>query len=310
MISTIYIKNGQLIQGADDFIPSRQMQLMILSHFSGFDIPEGGNALFNYKLDTPWRVACQSPREHEFNAQGHVMGCSPPDEPMQLDNLNTLLSPQSPGQRHGREYHPLLTGEYFKSLFIKYSIYGRVGNICQGTEVPQEPHREPRSSNIWDPYENRAQFETADFIFRRNQMSAGDIDCLLALWSATLARHGESPPFKNHRDLYQTIDSTTFGCVNLAPWESFTISYKDDRPTGEYPSWMDKEFEVWYRNPDALLRNLIANPSFANKFDFVPYHEYHYGKHRFCDFMSGDWAWKQAVSLFIFAILQFTDVYI
>jgi hypothetical protein len=115
----INIKNGQLIQGADDFIPSQQMQLMILPHFSGFDIPEGGNTLFNYKLGTPWHVACQSPCEHKLNAQGHVNGCSLPNEPMQLDNLNTLLSSQSPGQHHGHEYHPLLIGEYFKSLFIK-----------------------------------------------------------------------------------------------------------------------------------------------------------------------------------------------
>jgi hypothetical protein len=77
-------------------------------------------------------------------------------------------------------------------------------------------------------------------------MSAGDIDCLFALWLVTLVHHGKLPPFKNHYILYQTINSTTFGSVNLVPWESFTISYKDDRPTGEYPSWMDKEFEVWY----------------------------------------------------------------
>jgi hypothetical protein len=119
MILMINIKNGQLIQGADDFIPSQQMQLMILPHFSGFDILEGGNALFNYKLGTPWCVACQSPCEHELNTQGHVNGCSPPDKPMQLHNLNTLLLLQSPEQHHGYEYHPLLTGEYFKSLFIK-----------------------------------------------------------------------------------------------------------------------------------------------------------------------------------------------
>ena len=178
---------------------------------------------------------------------------------------------------------------------LKYSTYRRIGNICRRTEVPQELHREPLSSNLWDPYHDRIQFETADFLFHRNQMSAGDIDSLCALWSATLARHGESPPFKNHRTLYHTIDSTTVGFLNAAPWNSFTVTYQGPKPEGEYPSWMDKEYQIWYRNPDTLICNLIANPSFADEFDYVPYHEYHYGKHHFCDFMSGDWAWKQVV---------------
>lgn len=52
---------------------------------------------------------------------------------------------------------------------------------------------------------------------------------------------------------------------------------------------------IWYRDPLDVLRSMIANPDFAEEFDYTPYHEYINGVHQFHDFMSGDWAWKQAV---------------
>ena len=44
---------------------------------------------------------------------------------------------------------------------------------------------------------------------------------------------------------------------------------------------------------------MIANSDFAGGFDFMLYQEYSVdGQHHFENFMSGDWAWKQAVSYF------------
>jgi hypothetical protein len=55
--------------------------------------------------------------------------------------------------------------------------------------------------------------------------------------------------------------------------------------------------EVWFRDPRSLVRNLLSNPGFDKEFDYAPFQEYdHKGNHQFQDFMSGDWAWKQAVS--------------
>ncbi|KAM6490793.1 hypothetical protein JOM56_013756 [Amanita muscaria] len=147
--------------------------------------------------------------------------------------------------------------------------------------------REAEDANSpWDPYTSRLQFEVADFLFRKNQMSGGDIDHLFSLWSASLAYHHGEPPFANHREMYDTIDATTDGGV---PWESFISSNDSSRP-----SWMNADYEVWFRNPKQLVETLISNPDFADEFDYAPYHEYHGNSHRFCDLMSGDWAWKQA----------------
>lgn len=124
-------------------------------------------------------------------------------------------------------------------------------------------------------------------------MSAPDIDFLLGLWAASLAPHGANPPFRNHRELYDIIDSIEAGNVPL--WKSFKLYYTGERPDSDIPSWMEGEYDICYRDPRQLIHNLISNPDFDGEFDYVPFHEYVDEKHRFKDFMSGDWAWKQAV---------------
>jgi hypothetical protein len=119
-------------------------------------------------------------------------------------------------------------------------------------------------------------------------MSAGNINSLLNVWAATLAPHGDKPSFHNHTDLYNTIDSTPLGDVL---WESFTVKYDGANPDDEKPAWMDTEFEVWFRNPKQLIENMLANPDFNGKFDCSLFQEYDSNNnHRFCNFMSGDWA--------------------
>ncbi len=145
----------------------------------------------------------------------------------------------------------------------------------------------------WFPFDNHVQFYAADFLYRRTEMSAGDIDALLQIWGASLAPHGEGAPFYNHRSLYQRIDAIPYGDV---PWKMFTISYTGEKPSeGPYPSWMDDRQVIWYRDPLLVLKRMIANTDFDKEFDYAPYHEYVHGVHRFRDFMSGNWAWKQAV---------------
>ena len=161
----------------------------------------------------------------------------------------------------------------------------------------------PQHSDNWTPYKHCIAFELADFLYRREQMSAGNADILLELWAASLASHNESPPFSDHQDLYNTIDATPIGGV---PWQSATLSY--DGPCHDRPLlWMESEYTIWFRDPRLLFRNLLENPEFAGSFDYTPYQQYdNKGKRRYEHFMSGNWAWKQAVSK-VFSSFYFID---
>ena len=205
-----------------------------------------------------------------------------------------------------RVFHPKLNG--MSIFFFTYTLTSRltflfIGEICDESgnglppDIPPAPHDLDKGPNNWTPYYSRLQFEVADFLFRRNQMSAGDINILLSLWSASLAIHGGGPPFSNATHLYNTIDSTPLG--NVA-WESFSLLYNGTRPESNVPSWMqpEAEYDVWFRNPRTLVNNLLSNPDFKSDFDYAPFQERTGdGRHRFQDFMSGNWAWNQAVGL-------------
>jgi hypothetical protein len=170
----------------------------------------------------------------------------------------------------------------------------RNGNYLEpGTPPP--PFDNPAPTD-WSPFSSRIEFETAEFLYKRNQMSAGDIDTLLELWAATLIDAGAAPPFSGHRELYKTIDDAKVGEV---PWESFHVCYEGDVPgaASEPPSWMISDFEVWYRNPHDVVKNMLANRDFDNEMDAAPYRDYDTeGSRQYQHFMSGDWAWRQAVA--------------
>ena len=70
-------------------------------------------------------------------------------------------------------------------------------------------------------------------------MSASVIDHLFRLWAATLAPQGDTPPFHNHRQMYQQINMTSAG--DAPQWESFSVSYQGGPVDGLHPSWMDAE---------------------------------------------------------------------
>jgi hypothetical protein len=132
-------------------------------------------------------------------------------------------------------------------------------------------------------------------------MSANKIDILLDLWAATLLKHSDEPPFADHKDLYDTIDSTPLGDVQ---WQSFNISYNGpDKPEHNAPPWMDAEYEVWFRDPHSVIRNMIANPDFHGEIDYAPFQEYDTNhSRRYQHFMSGEWAWDQAVNALLSGI--------
>lgn len=145
----------------------------------------------------------------------------------------------------------------------------------------------------WSPYDSRVEFETADFLFRRNQMPQAQIDTLFDIWAASTGALGGDPPFANHGDLYNTIDATKLGD---APWQSFSAGYTGELPPGDTPPWMLAKYETWFRDPRAVARIQLANPDFAMEFDSAPLQVFgDHGKRRWQNLMSGNWAWEQAV---------------
>lgn len=168
------------------------------------------------------------------------------------------------------------------------------GGYISPDSPPPPRHGPDVSPNNWEPYDSRVEFELAELLYTRNQMSAGHIDSLLHLWAASLVKHCADAPFIDHTNLYNTIDSTSLGGV---PWESFSLKYGGDLPATNIPDWMTSGHDVWFRDPRTLVRDLISNPDFKDVFDYAPLQEYDSnGNHRFQDLMLGNWAWKQAVS--------------
>lgn len=159
------------------------------------------------------------------------------------------------------------------------------------------PKLKNRGPSDWAPYRDRLEFETADLLYRRVSMSVTNLDNLFELWAVRLLKHKEIPPFANALDLYNTIDSTPLGDV---PWQCITLRYNDDVSTdsdGRIPSWMTAEYEAWFRNPHVVVQNMVANPDYKDAFDVAPVQMFtRDGDRRYEDFMSGDWAWNEAVS--------------
>ena len=165
-------------------------------------------------------------------------------------------------------------------------------SLPRGT--PPSPPPIP-SPNDWTPYRDRVDFELTEFLYTKVQMSGNSIDTISQLWRASLINHGipsdDINLFERNSDLLATIDSTPIGD---APWKGFTSYYQGPRPPNP-PEWMTKGHDTYYRDPLELVHNLLANRDFESEFDYMPFREFDgKKKRRWRDFMSGDWAWKEA----------------
>lgn len=64
----------------------------------------------------------------------------------------------------------------------------------------------------------------------------------------------------------------------------------------ELPRWKTHAYEVWYRDPLKIAEGMISNKDFASEMDFSPKRVFSKdGRRQYTDFMSGNWAWSQAV---------------
>ena len=165
------------------------------------------------------------------------------------------------------------------------------GNLLLHGTLPAPEPQDLNPGNDWSPFENALGFKTANTFFK-NKFSAGKIDDILQLWMESLEKHGDVPPFLNHKELYSSID-TIIGSV---PWQSFTFAYNEPDITPDSPKWMTADYTIWYCEPRQLFLHMLRNPDFATAFDYAPLRQYDKDGHRqYQNFMSGDWAWKQAV---------------
>ncbi|KAJ6607973.1 hypothetical protein B0H10DRAFT_1816789 [Mycena sp. CBHHK59/15] len=209
------------------------------------------------------------------------------------------LPPPPPPPRSQKNYHPFLTGELQEQFTVPHLINSSVGRPCdeKGEFLPDGAAPPPRTTtpnDDWSPYEDSVQFNIADFLFRKVQMSSKNIDFLLEQWALSLMKHDDLGPFENYQYLYETIDTTKLGD---APWQCLQTEPLADGE--DAPAWARQSYEVWYRDPDVVISNMLDNPDFDGAFDTAPYvHLDPDGKRRWHDFMSANFAWRHSDKIY------------
>ncbi len=81
--------------------------------------------------------------------------------------------------------------------------------------------------------------------------------------------------------------------------------YHGELPEVSAPEWMTSQYEVWFRDPHLLIKDIVANPDYKDYVDYVPTQEFSTrGDRQYHNFMSGDWVWEQAVHICLFITLS------
>jgi Plavaka transposase len=123
-------------------------------------------------------------------------------------------------------------------------------------------------------------------------MSGANVNTHMQLLAALYP--DQDPPFADANDLYATIDASTVG---NAPWTAFEVNYTGHIEEENPPPWKTKTYDVWHRDIVTVMENQISNADFATEMDYAPKHVYSEGHRQYTDLMSGNWAWRQAVSM-------------
>ncbi|KAH8983439.1 hypothetical protein EDB92DRAFT_1890569 [Lactarius akahatsu] len=188
------------------------------------------------------------------------------------------------GSSHSRKEHPHLTALPCNSD----------GNFLPPGTPPQP--RESASEGGWAPFANGVQFQLADLLYRRAEVSNGNIDVLLQLWTEYMSNFDSPGPFESHEHMYRLIDSSVHGDV---PWQCLVTAIPEDVDESS-PSWMRTPYEVWYRNPDAVVSAMLSNPDFQDQFDLCPYIDVNADgtRRRWSNVMSGNIAWRRSDEIF------------
>jgi hypothetical protein len=167
--------------------------------------------------------------------------------------------------------------------------------------VPPPPPPDP--TPFW-PFENRHEFDWVVHYVKDLSASKRQITKGLDLWlSSTLypGYAGPPVPWKNAREMYDTVDAIQQGTV---PWKKYEIKYQGP-VNANSPKWKLQTYELCYRNVVLLMEEQLANPDFKDNCDYVPFMELdETGQPIYSEFFSGEWSWTQCVSfsttLFLF----------
>ncbi|KAH9040802.1 hypothetical protein EDB85DRAFT_2072152 [Lactarius pseudohatsudake] len=209
--------------------------------------------------------------------------CKPPPSPSATAAADTDHDNHPPVNHHRQQFHKR-----------KHSrLYGMEFRLST-----PPPARSDLPPDDWSPFEDAAQFLLADFLFHKAQMSASNINELFDFWALSVEKHDIAAPYDSHRTLYATIDTIQ---DSDAPWQCLSVNAASDNSDilEHAPSWKREEYEVWYRDPDVVIRNLLDNPDFASQFDTAPYIMTDtQGERRFTDFMSGHFAWRRSTMIY------------
>jgi hypothetical protein len=69
----------------------------------------------------------------------------------------------------------------------------------------------------------------------------------------------------------------------------------------DLPRWKTHPYKAWYRDPLKIAEVMIGNKDFGREMDFSPKRVFSKdGRRQYMDFMSGNWAWSQAVCVLMF----------
>ncbi|KAF8876420.1 hypothetical protein BD779DRAFT_1613320 [Infundibulicybe gibba] len=210
------------------------------------------------------------------------------------------LPPQAPASGRRRNYHPHLNGMP-RAPFIIFKLSNILEGVpctIDGSDLAPGTKAIPCSTKLptdWDPFDDEAQFRTGDLLYRKVEMSGGNIDELMDIWATSKVASGDPAPFVSHEHMYATIDAITHGD---APWKSFHTGYVGEVGVNA-PSWQLQDYEVWYRDPSVVIKNMLDNPEFHGEFDYAPFVEVDKsGQRCWNEFMSGNFSWRHANDIF------------
>ena len=109
------------------------------------------------------------------------------------------------------------------------------------------------------------------------------------------SRDLDEVPWRNARDMYNTIDSIKVSGVD---WMTHRLSYSGPRPSGTAPRWMRESYELNLRNLFSVFEGQLASKEFNGQFEYTPYEEYDKDGFRvYSNLMSGNWAFREAVCI-------------
>ncbi|KAJ3793844.1 hypothetical protein GGU11DRAFT_748543 [Lentinula aff. detonsa] len=228
---------------------------------------------------------------HLISASHHTVPPQPPwNEPEREGDFDHRMpSPLGTAPQARRVLHPHLTGD-----------------ICDedGNRLPPDtPPSPPPNDSPWSPFENEAEFRLADHLFRKVEMSQNDINMLLDIWKLYQYQRSQhqacdccsTAPYFNNSDMYTKIDSIVDG---NAPWKCFQTTVDEELPENA-SEWQKTSYQVWYRDPDTVIANILGNTDFGNDFEAAPYVDVDKnGTRHWSNVMSGNFAWRHADQIY------------